>query len=103
MRWGPPTTLSAQCVHWAPPPQGEARGKVPKCRPWLPLWGSWHGEAVTERADGQRRSPLPSPAFPISRSKCGKLLALCYFVIFFKIITNRFARLQPLTLSATLS
>ena len=35
--------LSAQCAHWAPPPQGEARGTVPKVRSWLPLWGSWHG------------------------------------------------------------
>ena len=26
MSWGQPATLSAQCVHWAPPPQGEARG-----------------------------------------------------------------------------
>ena len=23
---GQPATLSAQCAHWAPPPQGEARG-----------------------------------------------------------------------------
>ena len=49
-------TLSA--LPWrAPPPKGEARlgflqasGELPT---WLPLWGSWHGVAVTERASSR--------------------------------------------------
>ena len=45
----------------------------------------------------------PPPLFPISRSECGKLLALYLSAIFSDVITICFTRLQPLTLSPTLS
>ena len=40
-------------AHWAPaPPKGGGET-------WLPLWGSWHGAAVTERVSCQPHRPLP--------------------------------------------
>ena len=51
----------------APPPRGEARvGGVHSAPAWLPLWGSCHGFAVTERekapllAEGRSFWRLPS-------------------------------------------
>ena len=58
------------------------------------------------RGAQRRGNPFPTsppPLFPISRSECGKLLALYLSVIFSDIITNYFTHLQPLTLSQTLS
>jgi len=49
-----------------PPPEGEARGlcKLAPHHSWLPLWGSWHGVAVTERdlhaARLKRREQAPA-------------------------------------------
>ena len=55
----------------APPPMGETSktdchvGLCPprndRARPWLPLRGSWHGEAVTERASPKNSTGLAVP------------------------------------------
>ena len=63
------TTLSAQCAHWAPPPQGEARERGTDCHVGLPgllamtrlklgspCGGAGAASAVTERAVGHRPS-----------------------------------------------
>ena len=44
-----PSSVTAAPCHLPP---GEGGGAVSKACSWLPLWGSWHGEAVTERAGG---------------------------------------------------
>ena len=52
------SAVALSALLWrAPPPKGEARlgflqasGELPT---WLPLWGSWHGVAVTERASSR--------------------------------------------------
>ena len=71
------------------PQRGRQVGRLSKKRPWLPLWGSWHGEAVTERvtpvnatviAGGQRpplrgimvnrcRGGYHPPAIPVRRRR----------------------------------
>ena len=63
--------LSAQCAHWAPPPKGEASRQLSKIRPWLPLWGSWHGEAVTEEAFPAAAGGSPCHCVALPPHKCG--------------------------------
>ena len=48
-RWRSPHPSRLTPCHLPP---GEGGGAVSKACSWLPLWGSWHGEAVTERAGG---------------------------------------------------